>query len=89
MSAQAGRAATAIRVPGGASALEQRGLGQRFAFTHELAWNVLKDFLQDKGFVDIIDRIDHAPLRDHIERVGQEFHRRNEAGAQNGEYGPG
>lgn len=36
------------------SALEQQGLIQSFEFTHELAWNVLKDYLQNKGFVDLI-----------------------------------
>jgi hypothetical protein len=28
------------------SELEQQGLIQGFAFVHELAWNVLKDFLE-------------------------------------------
>ena len=36
------------------SDLEQQGLIQGFEFTHELAWNVLKDYLEDQGFVDII-----------------------------------
>ena len=36
------------------SELEQQGLVQTFEFTHELTWNVLKDFLQGKGFVDVI-----------------------------------
>ncbi|MDD5229043.1 MAG: nucleotidyltransferase substrate binding protein [Methylococcales bacterium] len=31
------------------SKLEQQG----FEFTHELAWNVLKDYLEHKGFVDL------------------------------------
>lgn len=31
------------------SELEQQGLIQAFEFTHELAWNTLKDFLQDRG----------------------------------------
>jgi len=34
--------------------LEQQGLIQGFEFTHELAWNVLKDYLEDQGFVGII-----------------------------------
>lgn len=34
--------------------LEQQGLIQAFEFTHELAWNVLKDYLQDQGFVNLI-----------------------------------
>ena len=36
------------------SNLEQRGLIQGFEFTHELAWNVLKDYLEEQGFVGII-----------------------------------
>jgi nucleotidyltransferase substrate binding protein (TIGR01987 family) len=34
--------------------LEQQGLIQAFEFTHELAWNVLKDYLQDQGFANLI-----------------------------------
>ena len=30
------------------SELEDQGMIQAFEFTHELAWNVLKDFLEDK-----------------------------------------
>ena len=30
--------------------LERNGLIQRFEFTIELAWKVMKDFLEDKGF---------------------------------------
>lgn len=36
------------------STLEQQGVIQGFEFTHELAWNVLKDYLEDQGFVNII-----------------------------------
>lgn len=36
------------------SELEQQGLIQGFEFTHELAWNVLKDYLESKGFVGLI-----------------------------------
>ncbi len=36
------------------SELEQQGLIQGFEFTHELAWNVLKDYLEERGFVGII-----------------------------------
>lgn len=35
------------------SRLEKQGVIQAFEFTHELAWNVLKDFLQDRGNHDI------------------------------------
>jgi len=31
------------------SQLEKQGVIQAFEFTHELAWNLLKDFLQDQG----------------------------------------
>lgn len=34
--------------------LEQQGLIQGFEFTHELAWNVLKDYLEAKGFSNLI-----------------------------------
>ena len=36
------------------SKLEQQGLIQGFEFTHELAWNGFKDYLEHKGFVDLI-----------------------------------
>jgi nucleotidyltransferase substrate binding protein (TIGR01987 family) len=31
------------------SQLEKQGVIQAFEFTHELAWNMLKDYLQDQG----------------------------------------
>jgi len=33
--------------------LEKQGVIQTFEFTHELAWNVLKDFLEDQGVQNI------------------------------------
>ncbi len=33
--------------------LEEQGLIQAFEYTHELAWNVLKDYLQSKGSLAI------------------------------------
>jgi len=36
------------------SKLEQQGLIQSFEFTHELAWNVLKDYLEEKGITGLI-----------------------------------
>ena len=36
------------------SPLEQQGLIQSFEFTHELAWNVLKDYLEEKGITGLI-----------------------------------
>jgi nucleotidyltransferase substrate binding protein (TIGR01987 family) len=35
------------------SDLEQQGLIQAFEFTHELAWNTLKDFLQERGAANL------------------------------------
>jgi len=34
--------------------LEQQGLIQSFEFTHELAWNVLKDYLEYKGISGLV-----------------------------------
>jgi len=36
------------------SRLEQQGLIQGFEFTHELAWSVLKDYLENKGISGLI-----------------------------------
>ena len=36
------------------SKLEQQGLIQSFEFTHELAWNVLKDYLEYQGISGIV-----------------------------------
>lgn len=38
----------------GLTELEKEGLIQRFEFTHELAWNVLKDYLNYQGISSII-----------------------------------
>lgn len=35
------------------TALEEQGLIQAFEFTHELAWNVLKDFLEERGVFNL------------------------------------
>lgn len=35
------------------SELEQQGLIQAFEFTHELAWNTIKDFLESRGRANI------------------------------------
>lgn len=35
------------------SELEQQGLIQAFEFTHELAWNTLKDFLEARGTANL------------------------------------
>ncbi len=34
--------------------LEQQGLIQSFEFTHELAWKLLKDYLEEQGFAGLI-----------------------------------
>ena len=44
------------------SDLEKEGTVQRFEFTHELAWNVMKDFLLDKGLFGIIGSKDATRL---------------------------
>ena len=36
------------------SELEQQGVIQVFEFTHELAWNMLKDFLEAQGIAGLI-----------------------------------
>ena len=36
------------------SDLEKQGLIQGFEFTFELAWNVMKDYLEEQGITDII-----------------------------------
>lgn len=35
------------------SKLEEQGLIQAFEFTHELAWNTLRDFLEERGVQDL------------------------------------
>ncbi|HNR35375.1 MAG TPA: nucleotidyltransferase substrate binding protein [Candidatus Hydrogenedentes bacterium] len=35
------------------SDLEEQGMIQAFEYTHELAWNVMKDFLEDQGLRDL------------------------------------
>lgn len=44
------------------SELEQQGLIQGFEFTHELAWNLLKDYLQHQGITGIIGSRDATRL---------------------------
>jgi nucleotidyltransferase substrate binding protein (TIGR01987 family) len=36
------------------SDLERQGLIQAFEFTHELAWNVLKDYLESQGIQGVV-----------------------------------
>ena len=45
------------------SDLEKQGVIQGFEFTFELAWNVMKDYLEDQGITGIIgskDTVRHA-----------------------------
>lgn len=44
----------------GLSKLEQQGLIQGFEFTHELAWNVLKDYLQEQGVTGLMGSKDSS-----------------------------
>jgi len=50
--------------------LEKQGMIQGFEFTFELAWNVMKDFLEEHGITGIIgskDAVRHAFNKDLIE----------------------
>jgi nucleotidyltransferase substrate binding protein (TIGR01987 family) len=42
--------------------LERQGLIKAFEFTYELAWNTLKDFLNDKGYTELIGSKDTIRL---------------------------
>lgn len=44
------------------SALEQQGLIQSFEFTHELAWKMLKDYLEYQGVSNIIGSRDASRI---------------------------
>ena len=44
------------------SDLEAQGMIHGFEFTHELAWCVLKDYLENKGFTEIIGSRDATRL---------------------------
>jgi len=50
--------------------LEKQGMIQGFVFTFELAWNVMKDYLEEQGITDIIgskNAVRHAFNKDLIE----------------------
>lgn len=51
------------------SNLEKQGMIQAFEFTHELAWNLLKDFLQDQGYQDIKGSKDATRLAFKVELI--------------------
>ena len=47
-------AAVALQAQRPLSELERQGLIQAFEFTHELAWNVLKDYLEMEGIQGLV-----------------------------------
>jgi len=44
------------------SSLEQQGLIQSFEFTHELAWKLLKDYLEYQGITNIVGSRDASRI---------------------------
>jgi nucleotidyltransferase substrate binding protein (TIGR01987 family) len=48
------------------SELEEQGLIQAFEFTHELAWNVMKDYLVFQGYTAITGSRDAIRLAFHV-----------------------
>jgi len=63
------------------SKLEQQGLIQSFEFTHELAWNVLKDYLEDKGITGLIGSKDatRAAFKNGLIEQGEDWMKMIEA----------
>jgi nucleotidyltransferase substrate binding protein (TIGR01987 family) len=63
------------------SKLEQQGLIQSFEFTHELAWNVLKDYLEDKGITGLIGSKDatRAAFKNALIEQGEDWMKMIEA----------
>ncbi|MBU0701817.1 nucleotidyltransferase substrate binding protein [bacterium] len=63
------------------SKLEQQGLIQSFEFTHELAWNVLKDYLEDKGIMGLIGSKDttRAAFKNNLIEQGEDWMKMIEA----------
>ena len=57
------------------SELEQQGLIQSFEFTHKLAWNVLKDYLEEKGITGLIGSKDatRAAFKDGLIEQGEDW----------------
>jgi nucleotidyltransferase substrate binding protein (TIGR01987 family) len=48
------------------SKLEQQGLIKGFEITYELAWNTLKDLLQDQGYTSILGSKDTFRLSNQV-----------------------
>ena len=63
------------------SPLETQGLIQSFEFTHELAWNVLKDYLEHKGIVGLIGSRDasRAAFKNGLIKNGEDWMKMIEA----------
>ena len=63
------------------SKLEQQGLIQGFEFTHELAWNVLKDYLDNKGIAGLIGSKDatRAGFKNGLIEQGEDWMKMIEA----------
>ena len=63
------------------SKLEQQGLIQSFEFTHELAWNVLKDYLEDKGITGLVGSKDatRAAFKNALIEQGEDWMKMIEA----------
>jgi len=63
------------------SKLEQQGLIRGFEFTHELAWNVLKDYLENKGIVGLIGSKDatRAGFKNGLIEQGEDWMKMIEA----------
>lgn len=57
------------------SELEQQGLIQSFEFTHELAWNVMKDYLEEKGITGLIGSKDatRAAFKNGLIEQGEDW----------------
>lgn len=57
------------------SPLEEQGLIQSSEFTHELAWNVPKDFLEDKGITGLIGSKDatRAAFKNGLIEQGEDW----------------
>ena len=63
------------------SKLEKQGLIQSFEFTHELAWNVLKDYLEDKGITGLVGSKDatRAAFKNALIEQGEDWMKMIEA----------
>ena len=57
----------------------KKGISQRFEFTPELAWNLMKDCLNTPYLFDIsiFEKLNAADLEEHINRVGNFFYQKN------------